>query len=156
MAPRVHTSGRLVNASAGRVHITRYPAAITLDVARASQDDYVAHYERIGRTPAPLVIIPEIPLPLPGIDVRTYWRETTKEPGFESIALILTGVVGLMAATVTHFSEQLVGVLDVNIRSFKNGDDAAYWLTGRFDCEIDEFDLMDVIDEVLAVGPSDS
>lgn len=152
---RVHKSGRLVNASAGRVHITRYTGAITLELAQCSQEDYVAHCERTGRQASPLVIIPSKPLPLPGLDVRTYWRETTEQPGFEAIALLITGVVGLMAATVTHFSEQLVGVLDVNIRSFKNSDDAAEWLTSRFNCEVDEFELMDAIDEVLAVQASD-
>lgn len=145
-------SGRLINGQAGRVHITRYPEAITLDVAQRSQEDYLLHHQRFG-TPTPLVIIPEKPLPLPGMEVRKYWRSVTDEPGFECIALLLTGVVGLMAATVTHFSEQLVGVLGVNIRSFKTSDDAALWLSGRFDCEADEFDIADAIDEVLATRP---
>ena len=149
MALRIHHGGRLVNASIGRVHITRYTGTITLELAKCSQEDYVAHYERIGQSPSPLVIISDKPFPLPGIDVRTYWRETTEQPGFESIALLITGVVGLMAATVTSFSEQLVGVLDVNIRSFKTSDDAAEWLTGRYECELYEIDLAEAIDEVM-------
>ena len=56
MAPRIHMSGRLINGQAGRVHITRYPEAITLDVAQRSQEDYLLHHQRFG-TPTPLVII---------------------------------------------------------------------------------------------------
>ena len=74
----------------------------------------------------------------------------SEDSGFEAIALIFSGVVGLMAATVIHFSEQLVGVLDVNIRSFKEADAAAEWLTTRYNCAVDEYELQDVLDEVIA------
>ena len=153
MAPRIHLAGKLVNGDAGRVHITRYPGEITLEAAQRSQEDYLEHIQRFGGEPTPLVIIPEKPLPLPDMEVRKYWREVPDEPGFECIALLLTGVMGLMAATVTHFSEQLVGVLGVNIRSFKTSDDVGLWLSSRFDCEVDEFDIADAIDEVLAARP---
>jgi hypothetical protein len=154
VSPRITVPGQLVNASAGRVHITRYTGAITLEVARASQADYVAHCERVGSDRNPVLMISERPFPLPAVEVRSYWREATMTPGFEAVAVIMTGVVGLMAAAVTHLGEQLVAVLGVHFRSFKTSDDASHWLTITCDCGIDEFDLMDIVDAVLAIDPN--
>ena len=99
-------------------------------------------------------MISERPYPLPPVEVRSYWREATVTPGFEAVAVIMTGVVGLMAAAATHLGEQLVAVLNVHFRSFKSSDDAAHWLTITCDCGIDEFDLMDVVDAVIAIDPN--
>lgn len=153
MAPRITVPGQLVNASAGRVHITRYFGTITLELARHSQEDYVEHCKSFAGSAVPVVMITDRPFPMPDVEVRSYWRDVAVEPGFEAVALIMTGAVGLMAAAVTHLGEQLIQVLGVNFRSFKKSDDAAYWLTGIANCEIDEFDLMDAVDEVLAVEP---
>ena len=155
MAPRVHPSGGLINGSAGRVHITRYTGSITLELAQASWADYLVHLEGLGETITPLVFIADKPLPLPPVEVRKFWRRITEDSGFEAIAMVITGVVGLAAATVTHLGEQLVGVLDVNIRSFKDSESAAEWLANRYNCGIDEYDLQDSIDEVLKLDPDD-
>lgn len=152
MAPRLTVPGQLVNASVGRVHITRYLTTISLEAAKASQADYEAHCERVGTPRTPIIIISDQPLPLPSVEVRTYWRQAAVNSGFEAIGLVTSGVVGLMAATITHFAEQLVAVLGVRIRSFKNGDDAAQWLVTACDCGVDEFDIMDAVDAVQAVG----
>ena len=151
MAPRINVPGRLVNASAGRVHITRYFDTITLEVAKRSQEDYVEHCAKFGGQAVPVVMITDRPIPMPDVEVRGYWRTIAVEPGFEAVALIMTGTLGLMAAAVTHLGEQLIQVLGVSFRSFKKSDDAAYWLTETVNCEIDEFDLMDVVDEILAL-----
>jgi hypothetical protein len=52
-----------VNASVGRVHITRYTGTVTLEVARASQADYIAHCERVGSNRNPVLMISERPFP---------------------------------------------------------------------------------------------
>lgn len=154
MTPRITVPGQLVNSAVGRVHITRYPGAITLEVAQASQADYIEHCRRIGSERTPVLLIFEKPLPLPPVEIRSYWREVTVTPGFEAVAVIMTGVVGLMAATATHLGEQLVAVLGVHFRSFKTSDEASQWLTSVCDCQVDEFDLMDVADAVLAIDPN--
>jgi hypothetical protein len=153
--PRITVPGQLVNDTIGRVHITRYLTTVSLEAARASQADYEAHCQRVGSERTPIIIISDRPMPLPPVEVRTYWRQATVSSGFEAVALVTSGTVGLMAAAVTHFAEQLVAVLGVHIRSFKNGDDAATWLATACDCGVDEFALMDVLDAVMAIDGKD-
>lgn len=151
MAIRVHLPDRLATAEAGRVHLTRYPETITLDIAQMAQDDYVQFTREQGGA-TPLLMISERPFPVPSLEVRAHWREVAKqEPGFEAIALVLGGVVGLMAAAATHLGEQLVAVLGVRFRSFKQPFDAADWLCEIVECGVDPDVLLEAARELRSI-----
>jgi hypothetical protein len=148
VAIRVHVPGRLATAEAGRVHLTRYPDTITIDIAKLAQDDYVEFAKEQGGA-TPLLMISERPFPMPSVEVRAHWRESAKQdPGFEAIALVLGGVVGLMAAAATHLGEQLVSVLGVRFRSFKEPYDAADWLCEIVNCGVGVDELLEAAREL--------
>ncbi|PRQ06800.1 hypothetical protein ENSA7_34600 [Enhygromyxa salina] len=141
MPVRVHEPGRLVTADAGRVHVTRYVDVITLELAQKAEADYLEFCERIGGR-VPVMMISERVVPMPPVEVRRFWREAArKEPGYEAVALLMTGVVGLMAAAATHLGEQLVEVLGVRFRSFKQPADAARWLCESANCGVEHDEL---------------
>lgn len=151
MPVRVHEPGRLVTAAAGRVHVTRYVDVITLELAHQAEADYLDFCREIGGQ-VPVMMISERVLPLPPVAVRRFWREAAaKEPGYEAVALLMSGVVGLMAAAATHLGEQLVEVLGVRFRSFKQPADAARWLCEAANCGLDEDELTKHIEQIKAV-----
>jgi hypothetical protein len=151
VAIRVHVPGHLVTAHVGRVHLLRYPDTITLEIAMQAQEDYAKFAREQGGAPGPLLMIVERPFPMPSMDVRSYWRGVAKDPpGFEAIALVVGGVVGLMAAAVTHLGEQLVAVLGVRFRTFTEPFDAADWLCDAVSCEAEADELMEVIRQLRA------
>ncbi len=146
----MHVPGRLVTADLGRVHLTRYLDTITLDLAIRAQEDYVQFAESQGG-PTPLLMVVERPLPMPSVDVRSHWRTVAKEPpGFEAIALVVGGVVGLMAAAVTHLGEQIVAVLGVRFRTFTEPFDAADWLCDAVSCNAEPDELIEVVRQLRA------
>jgi hypothetical protein len=149
---RVHEPGRLATAGTGRVHLARYADLITLDLAKVAHEDYLefCRAQRNGG-PLPVVLIAERVIPMPPIEVRSYWREAAHEPGIEAVALLMGGVVGLMAAAVTHLGEQLIQVLGVQFRSFKQPTTAARWLCEAASCEIEEDELAELIEELRAI-----
>lgn len=150
VAIRVHVPGRLVTADMGRVHLTRYPDMITLELAIRAQDDYVQFANEQGGA-TPLLMVVDRPLPMPTMDVRSHWRTVAKDPpGFEAIALVVGGVVGLMAAAVTHLGEQLVAVLGVRFRTFTEPFDAADWLCDAVSCNAEPDDLIEVVRQLRA------
>jgi hypothetical protein len=150
VAIRVHVPGRLVTADLGRVHLTRYLDTITLDLAIRAQEDYVQFATEQGG-PTPLLMVVERPLPMPAMDVRSHWRTVAKEPpGFEAIALVVGGVVGLMAAAVTHLGEQIVAVLGVRFRTFTEPFDAADWLCDAVSCNAEADELIEVVRQMRA------
>ena len=140
-----------MTAAAGRVHVTRYLDVITLELAQQAEADYLEFCEAVGGR-VPVMMISERVVPMPPVEVRRLWREAArKEPGYEAVALLMSGVVGLMAAAATHLGEQLVEVLGVRFRSFKQPADAARWLCASANCEVDEDELARFIEQVQAV-----
>jgi hypothetical protein len=151
VAVRLHEPGRLVTAAAGRVYVTRYVDVITLDLAHRAEADYVVFCQEMGG-PIPIMMITERLVPLPPIEVRRFWREAArKEPGYEAIAVVLNGVVGLMAAAATHLGEQLVDVLGVRFRTFKQPADAAHWLCEIANCGLEEDEVTALIEHTRAL-----
>ena len=139
-----------MTADLGRVHLTRYLDTITLDLAIRAHEDYVQFAEQQGG-PTPLLMVVERPLPMPAMDVRSHWRTVAKEPpGFEAIALVVGGVVGLMAAAVTHLGEQIVAVLGVRFRTFTEPFDAADWLCDAVSCSAEPDELIEVVRQLRA------
>jgi hypothetical protein len=142
VAIRVHVPGRLVTADMGRVHLTRYPDSITLDLAIRAQEDYVQFANQQGGA-TPLLMVVDRPLPMPTMDVRSHWRAVAKDPpGFEAIALVVGGVVGLMAAAVA--------VLGVRFRTFTEPFDAADWLCVVVSCDAEPDELIEVVRQLRA------
>ena len=150
--PRRTVPGRLMNTSVGRVHVTRYMDSLTLDLAHAAQADYNAHSARFGGEATPIVMIADRPFPLPNLELRTYWREIAVESGFEALALIVTGAVGMVSLAAVHLGGLLVELSGIHFRSFNQGADAARWLVETTCCEVDEYELAEVIDELTAAG----
>jgi class 3 adenylate cyclase len=131
--------------------MTRYVDVITLDLAHQAEADYLEFCREIGGQ-VPVMMIAERVVPLPPVEVRRFWREAArKEPGYEAVALLMTGVVGLMAAAATHLGEQLVEVLGVRFRSFKHPADAARWLCDAANCGIEQDELTKQIVEIQGV-----
>ncbi|PRP97472.1 hypothetical protein ENSA5_33650 [Enhygromyxa salina] len=128
--------------------MTRYINPVTLELAQQAEADYLDFCREAGGQ-VPVMMIVERVTPMPAVEVRRFWREAAgKEPGYEAVALLMTGVVGLMAAAATHLGEQLVEVLGVRFRSFKHGATAAHWLCGAANCGVDPDELADLIGEV--------
>ena len=150
--PRRTVPGRLLNTSAGRVHMTRYMDSLSLELAHAAQADYHEHLAGLGGEATPIVMIADRPLPLPNLELRAYWREIAVESDFEALALIVTGAVGLVSMAAVHLGGLLVEVSGIHFRSFNQGDDAARWLVETARCGVDEYELAEVIEELTAAG----
>lgn len=151
MATRLHVPGLLATAEVGRVHVTRYVDTPTLELAKQAQADYVEFATEQGSA-TPLLIIFERPYPLASVEVRKYWREvSSNEPSFEAIAMVVGGAVGLMAATLTHLGEQLVAVLGIRFRMFKQPYGAAEWLCRVASCETDPDEIDEIVEELRAI-----
>jgi hypothetical protein len=130
---RICVPGGLTGGNVGRIYVIHYPDSITLELAQQAQGDYVEFAKSIDAEKLPVLMISDKPFPLAPTEVRAYWREVADKPGFECIALVIGGVVGLMAAAVTHLGEQLVAVLGVRFRTFRDTYEGAAWLCQSFD-----------------------